>query len=122
MHESPCSLGGLLRRAAQAREREPVDDETWAGLQVAPGKSLADTAAQNGVTGLPAFRALENVLFEKHKLKPIIVNKPSNAFGIGGKARVLGRVAVPSGIAGVNGIMALTVIDNSGLPTLTQVN
>ena len=41
---------------------------------------------------------------------------------MGGKAKVLGKVEMPSGMGGVNGIVKYTVVDSSGVPPLTQVS
>ena len=93
------------------------------GITVEAGHSLADTAAQNGVVGLPEFRKLEKVLWNQFGLKCVLL--PSNktsAVGIGGKAKTLGRVATPVGIAGTNGVMEWTVVDDNKIPPLTPVN
>ena len=42
--------------------------------------------------------------------------------GIGGKAKVLGKVEMPSSMGGVNGIVKHTVVDSPGVPPLTPVS
>ena len=42
--------------------------------------------------------------------------------GIGGKAKVLAKVEMPSGMGGVNGIVKYTVVDSPGVPPLTPVS
>ena len=42
--------------------------------------------------------------------------------GIGGKAKVLGKVEMPSGMGGVNGVVKYTVVDSPGVPPLTPVS
>ena len=42
--------------------------------------------------------------------------------GIGSKAKVLGKVEVPSGMGGVNGVVRYTVVDSPGVPALTPVS
>ena len=42
--------------------------------------------------------------------------------GIGGKAKVLGKVEMPSGMGGVNGIVKCIVLDSPGVPPLTPVS
>ena len=45
-----------------------------------------------------------------------------NLLGIGGKAKVLGKVLVPAGFAGVNGTVEFTVVDNPQVLPLTPVS
>ena len=42
--------------------------------------------------------------------------------GIGGKAKVLGKVEMPSGMGGVNGTVKFSVVDSPGVPPLTPVS
>ena len=42
--------------------------------------------------------------------------------GIGGKAKVLGKVEMPSGMGGVNSVVKYTVVDSPGVPPLTPVS
>ena len=42
--------------------------------------------------------------------------------GIGGRAKVLGKIEMPSGMGGVNGIVKYTVVDSPGVPPLTPVS
>ena len=46
----------------------------------------------------------------------------NQAVGIGGRAKVLGKVEMPSGMGGVNGIVKNTVVDSPGVPPLTPVS
>ena len=46
----------------------------------------------------------------------------NQAVGIGGKAKVLGRVEMPSSMRGVNGKVKKTVVDSPGVPPLTPVS
>ena len=46
----------------------------------------------------------------------------NQAVGIGGKAKVLGKVEMPSGTGGVNGTVKYTVVDSPGVPPLTQMS
>ena len=45
-------------------------------------------------------------------LKPRVILVDNQAVGIGGKAKVLGKVEMPSGMGGVNGIAKYTVVDS----------
>ena len=95
---------------------------TFSGIEVDPGESLADTAAQSGVIDIRSFRKAEEALFHKFGLKPRVIPGDNQAVGIGGKAKVLGKVEMPSGIGGVNGTVKYTVVDCPGVPPLTPVS
>ena len=83
--------------------RRGGDTTFFTGLEVDPGESLADTAAQSGIIDVRPFRKAEEALFYKSGLKPCVINGNNQAVGIGGKAKVLGKVEMPSGLGGVNG-------------------
>ena len=76
---------------------------TFTGLEVDPGESLAGTAAKSGIVDLRPFRKAEKALFYKFGLKSRVINGDNQAVGFGGKAKVLGKVEMPSGMGGVNG-------------------
>ena len=61
-------------------------------------------------------------LFHKFGLKPRVIPGDNQPVGIGCKAKVLGKVEMPSGMGGVNGIVKKTVIDSPGFPPLTLVS
>ena len=46
---------------------------TFTGIEVDPGESLADTAAQSGVVDIRPFRKAEEALFNKFGLKPSVI-------------------------------------------------
>ena len=71
------------------------DAATFTGIEVDPGGSLADTAAQSGVIDIRPFRKAEEALFHKFGLKPRVIPGDNQAVGIGGKAKVLGKVETP---------------------------
>ena len=86
------------------------------------GESLADTAAQSGIIDVRRFRKAEEALFHKFGLKPHVIPGDNQAVGIGGRAKVLGKVEMPSGMGGVNGIVKYTVVDSPGVPPSTPVS
>ena len=114
----------------RGKEHEQVDHSlcrgndvaTFSGIEVDPGESLADTAAQSGIIDVRPFRKAEEALFQKFGLKPRVIPGDNQAVGIGGRAKVLGKVEMPSGMGGVNGIVKYTVVDSSGVPPLTPVS
>ena len=91
-------------------------------LSLDPGESPADTAAQSGVIDVRPFRKAEEALFHKFGLKPRVIPGDNQAVGIGGKAKVLGKVEMHSGTGGVNGKVKYTVVDSPGVPPLTPVS
>ena len=64
---------------------------TFTGLEVDPGESLADTAAQSGIIDLRPFRKAEEDLFHKFGLKPGVVHSNNQAVGIGGQGPGVGQ-------------------------------
>ena len=68
------------------------------------------------------FRKAEEALFHKFGLKPRVIPGDNQAVGIGGKAKVLGKVEMPSGTGGVNGKVKYTVVDSPGVSPLTPVS
>ena len=98
------------------------DVSTFTGIEVDPGESLADTAAQSGVIDIRPFRKAEEALCQKFGLKPRVVLGDNQAMGTGGKAKVLGKVEMPSGTGGVNGTVKFSVVDSPGVPPHTPVS
>ena len=90
-------------------------------MNIKPGTSLADTAAQRGVIGIRAFRALEKLLFERFGLRPRLLTYILPAAGVGGTGKALGTVEWPLGLPGYNGVIQMTVLDNERVPPLTPV-
>ena len=84
--------------------------------------SLELRSAQSGVIDVRPFRKAEEALFHKFGLKPRVTLGDKQAVGIGGRAKVLGKVEMPSGMGGVNGIVKYTVVDSPGVPPLTPVS
>ena len=68
------------------------------------------------------FGRAEEALFHKFGLKPRVIPGDNQAVGIGGRAKVLGKVEMPSGMGGVTGIVKYTVVDSPGVPPLTSVS
>ena len=75
-----------------------------------------------GVIDIRPFRKAEEAPFHKFGLKPRVIPGDNQAVGIGAKAKVLGKVEMPSGMGGVNGTVKYTVVDSPGVPPLTSVS
>ena len=114
--ESP-SISKVIAAAAASENAQPPS----VYINIRPGTSLADTAAQRGVIGIKAFRALEKLLHKKFGLRPRLLNVTLQADGVGGSGKCLGTVEWPLGLPGYNGVMQMTVIDNERVPPLTPI-
>ena len=115
------TLGECLK---EARSRStPSSAEAWIGVTVDSGDSVADTAAQNAVIGEKQFRKFERNLYDQFGLSCLLIpDTKSSAIGIGGKAKCLGLVLAPVGIARTSGTITWTVVDDDRIPPLTPVN
>ena len=71
------------------------DVATFSGMEVDPGESLADTAAQSGIIDVRLFGKAEEALFHKFGLKPRVITGDNQAVGIGGRAIVFRKVEIP---------------------------
>ena len=101
-----CAMAGILVTGIQlvgvkrtivttiSAHRRGESTTTFTGVEVNPGESLAYTAAQSWIIVLRPFRKVEEALLYKFGLKPRVIQRNSQAVGIGGKAKVLGKVLV----------------------------
>ena len=106
-HAFHLTLGQCLQHARAGR-RSP--DPPFSGITTQSTMGIVDTAAQGGLIGLPALERLQEALKE-HQLKVNWTGKQAQARGIGGSAKVCGVVEIPVGIAGVNGLIEATVVE-----------
>ena len=101
--------------------------QRFVGLVTSLGCALMDPGAQEGCVGLTVYK-MPNIYLEKHhKLIPVEypVRSNINCGGVGGGAKVLFEALVPVGVAGINGIMALHVLEDhpgAEVPLLFPVN
>ena len=91
----------IVHQLISSLRKGEEDVTTFTGLEVDPGESLADTAAQSGVIDLRPFRKAFEALFFKFGLQLCVISSDNQAVGIVGKAKVLGKVEMPSGMGGV---------------------
>ena len=114
--------GVVCRNSISSEKNESGIDEapSFVGVVTCPSQGVVDTAAQDGLIGKAALLRLMSNLRD-HGLK---VNwnrtKKAQACGVGGKAQVIGVAEVPLGIAGVNGLMELTVVADE-IPLLLPI-
>ena len=90
------------------------DAATFSGIEVDPGESLADTAAQSGVIDVRPSRKAEKALFHKFGLKQRVIPGDNQAVGTGGKAKVLGKVEMPSGSPGAPPLTPVSLLKQVG--------
>jgi len=88
----------------------------FVGLMVHPHEAVVDTAAEDGCIGTSQLPSLAGSLAQ-HGLQFVWQQTNGSAAaqctGIGGAAKWLGRVMIPAGIAGVNGLIQAHVVDDS---------
>ncbi|CAE7443334.1 RE1 [Symbiodinium sp. CCMP2592] len=114
----------LLLASEEGPDRTTVPSETstssFVGVTVAGCQGIVDTAAQEGLIGRASLlRLLEEL--RKYGLKGHWSGKESEARGIGGRANTIGVCEVPVALAGVPGILELTVVAEE-VPLLIPVN
>ena len=88
----------------------------FVGITCLPGSSIVDTAAEDGCVGASQLVKIAQSLYP-FGLKFVWVASAGDSgptcTGIGGGATWLGAIEVPVGIAGVNGVIKLNVIQDS---------
>ncbi|CAJ1434177.1 unnamed protein product [Effrenium voratum] len=99
-----------VRRDLQARRRISI----FAGVRCQDFQALVDTAAEDAVCGSEAFARMEASL-QSWNLRPRVVKSARHlpCAGIGGEAEICKVVDVPTNVAGVNGIIRFTIIQDS---------
>ena len=91
---------------------------TW--LSIPGGEAIVDPGASQDLIGLAAFEKLKARLAEVN-LKPITLDEaPSDASGIGGKAKPLFVALTPCCLGGYPGVVKLTVLEED-VPHLLSV-
>ena len=105
-----------------------VYTQAFVGIQIAAGRALVDTAAEDGCIGLLALTDLETDL-ATHGLKICWMPRPADGYGacagVGGGAEIVGVCDTPFGINGCNGVVRLTVLRDSSemrVPLLFPIN
>ena len=96
-----------------------ADPESFIGVVTSSTEGVVDTAAQDGLIGKPALLRLAEAL-RNQGLKLRWNGKRAQATGVGGKATVIGVVEAPVGVAGVNGLLEMTVVQED-IPMLLPI-
>ena len=115
MLEHPVTFGQFYRSSPKK-----VSNLEFIGLATHAEQGIVDTAAQSGLIGEKAFNSLEKSL-EERGLKPRKTNRQAQARGVGGEAVSIGVAELPLGIAGVNGVLEVTIVKDE-VPLLIPVS
>ena len=111
----------------QSSDNVRVFVRMFIGLTTNVGQGAVDTAAEDGVVGMTMYKKNCEVLRDKFGLVPIW-HEPiegQTCSGIGGQSRIAGIADVPIGLAGINGVLRVTVIEDSpeqAIPLLLPIN
>ena len=104
---------------AKPSERRPFFlGASWTFVTLDPGEVLWDTGAQEGLVGKQQLRKWCKLLAEHGLQVEWSQEKPESASGIGGVTQPIGVVYVPVGLAGCNGIIRFTVVEQDVPPLL----
>ena len=94
--------------------------ESFVGVSTSSGEGIVDTAAQDGLIGKAALLQLTETLRGFGLQIRWNHEKKAQASGVGGKAKVIGIAELPIGLAGINGLLEVTVVQDS-VPLLLPV-
>ena len=104
---------------AKPTERRPFFlGASWTLVTLDPGEVLWDTCAQEGLVGKQQLDKWCKLLAEHGLQVEWSQEKPESACGIGGTTKPIGVVYVPVGLAGCNGIIRFTVVEQDVPPLL----
>ena len=96
------------------------DHGVFVGVTTRSGEGIVDTAAQDGLIGKAALLALTETLRGYGLQIRWNTQKRAQASGVGGRATVLGIAELPVGIAGVNGLLEVTAVQDN-VPLLLPI-
>ena len=107
---------------AKPTERRPFFfGASWTFVTLDPGEVLWDTGAQEGLVGKQQIDKWFKLLAENGLQVGWSQKKPKSASGIGGVTQPNGVENVPLGLAGCNGIIRFTVVEQDVPPLLPMV-
>ncbi|CAE7437016.1 RE1 [Symbiodinium sp. CCMP2592] len=123
------TLGNILssmlsrdRVPTSSKNAETIEElsESFVGVSTRAGEGIVDTAAQDGLVGKAALLELTSVLREYGLQIKWNHHKQAQASGVGGRAKVVGIAEIPVGLAGVNGLLEATVVQEN-IPLLLPI-
>ncbi|OLP86862.1 DNA topoisomerase 3-alpha [Symbiodinium microadriaticum] len=94
--------------------------DSFVGVTTVSGEGIVDTAAQDGLIGKAALLQLTETLRGFGLQIRWNHAKKAQASGVGGKAKVLGIAELPIGLAGINGLLEVTVVQDN-VPLLLPI-
>ena len=104
---------------AEPTERTPFFlGASWTFVTLDPGEVLWDTGAQEGLLGKQQLDKWCKLVAEHGLQVEWSQEKPESASGIGGVTQPIGVVYVPVGLAGYNGTIRFTVVEQDVPPLL----
>ena len=109
---------GLITVAKPTERRLFFLGASWTFVSLDPGEVLWDTGAQEGLVGKQQLDKWCKLLAEHGLQVEWSQEKPESASGIGGVTQPIGVVYVPVGLAGCNGIIRFTVVEQDVQPPL----
>eukprot|EP00439_Symbiodinium_sp_Y106_P075644 s391_g15.t1 len=104
-----CRRRSPSRTELAAYDQKGQPAESFVGVVTSSTQGVVDTAAQDGLIGKPAMLRQVDALRERG-LRVRWNGKRAQATGVGGRATVIGVIEAPMGIAGVNGLLEMTML------------
>ena len=109
---------GFIAAAGHTERRPLFLGASWTFVALDPGEVLWDTGTQEGIVGEQHLNQWCKLLAEYGLQVEWSQEQPEFASGIGGATRPIGVVYVPVGLAGCNGIIRFTVVEQDVSPLL----
>ena len=109
---------GFITVAKPTERRPSLLGASWTFVTLRPGEVLWDTGAQERVVGKQQLDIWCKLLTEHGLQVELSQEKPESGSGIGGMTQPIGVVYVPVGLAGCNGIIRFTVVEQDVPPLL----
>ena len=109
---------GFINVAEPVERRPYFLGASWTFVALEPGEVLWDTGAQEGLVGKRQLDRWSKLLTEQCLQVEWSRKKPESASGIGGTTQPICVVYVPVGLAGCNGIIRFTVVEQDVTPLL----
>ncbi|CAE7544937.1 Top3a, partial [Symbiodinium necroappetens] len=113
-------MSSVLGRSENLKTGCDEPCESFVGVATASGEGIVDTAAQDGLIGKAALLQFTETLRGFGLQIRWNHEKKAQASGVGGKAKVIGIAELPIGLAGVNGLLEATVVQDN-VPLLLPI-
>eukprot|EP00971_Amphidinium_carterae_P332122 6466113-Amphidinium_carterae.2 len=121
VHAAPCAsetsnwLEGYSKPCGVSRQEGKLDD-------MKHELAILDSGAQTAVCGRSRWQSLIKAYYD-HGLHPeLISERATTTHGIGGIAKTSGVWRLPVGIAGVAGLIDVTIIEHESIPLLLPIS